>query len=153
MHACKHPSGDPIQLCNVQVLLSQYADINAKSPQSGDTPLHIACKMRNWETIEELLKYKANTNGISIISKCDVNLFSVNNKASKTCIQLLSQNDQPKMQEIINKYAKSAKPDRMCPCFSGKLLSECHAEDKPYPLHFLCICGTGIISLFLYLSV
>ena len=39
--------------------------------------------------------------------------------------------------------APSSHPPRMCPCWSGKTLIECHdAENKPYPPDFLCCCGT-----------
>ena len=40
--------------------------------------------------------------------------------------------------------AGETRPPRPCPCWSGKLLSDCHASPgtKPYPPEFLCQCGS-----------
>lgn len=110
--------------------------------------------MRNWDVIEELLKYKANPHGIVLEPSFHFTFFetetlylSAKDKLGKSCAGFLSDvKDQTRLQELIKKYANVQKPDRACPCFSGNPAATCHAVDQPYPLHFLCVCGTGILS-------
>ncbi len=123
---------------------SILVDTAVQSPKSMHTPLHIACLKRNWMAIEELLKYKANLNGIKNNHILKLTTYIVKDKLGKTCIEYLAKEDRQKINELIVKYTPSTKPERACPCFSGKLLTECHATTQPYPLHFLCVCSSGI---------
>ncbi|KAK7032911.1 hypothetical protein R3P38DRAFT_2773413 [Favolaschia claudopus] len=36
-----------------------------------------------------------------------------------------------------------SRPPRKCPCGSGIPVSECHATSQPYPLEYVCVCGSG----------
>ncbi|TDL24226.1 hypothetical protein BD410DRAFT_114075 [Rickenella mellea] len=38
------------------------------------------------------------------------------------------------------------RPPRPCPCFSGRLLSDCHGKGaRPFPHHFMCPCQSGSV--------
>ncbi|KAK7462883.1 hypothetical protein VKT23_007462 [Stygiomarasmius scandens] len=52
--------------------------------------------------------------------------------------------DRIRLAHMMNEVkAADPRPSRPCPCWSGKLLTECHDTRArlPYPTHFLCVCG------------
>jgi hypothetical protein len=110
-----------------QTLLEQHADPNCS--YNGMQPLHYACLSMDWDIITLLLKHGANPT----TSRSPINLMK-------------STADKSRYRALVSSAALSPRPPRMCPCWSGKTLTECHdAESKPFPPDFLCCCGTGRI--------
>lgn len=106
----------------VTLLAEQHGDID--SGFEGRTPLSIAVELSLWEVVEVLLRHGVKTPPIRQLS--------FKNNDSK--VQYL------KLVTSIGQVA--SRPPRRCPCWSGKLLSECHAADwVPYPEEMLCFCG------------
>lgn len=102
------------------LLIEQHTDANAGF--AGVPPLSLAIKARRWDLVELLLIHGARP-------------------LDSTCT------DEVDMERLRNLQATvkgKPHPPRPCPCWSGKLLSECHngANEQPYPAHFLCVCGT-----------
>lgn len=109
-----------------RLLIEQHIDVN----QSHDsvTPLMLACKARDWETISLLLEHGAKKTFAT--KTC----FSTD-KHRKKFMDLVTTKSLPQGHE---------RPARICPCWSGKMLIECHAIPgrHPYPTSFLCMCGS-----------
>ncbi|KAH9928402.1 uncharacterized protein B0H18DRAFT_1001147, partial [Fomitopsis serialis] len=51
----------------------------------------------------------------------------------------------PSFSKLVSRLARDglpSRPPRRCPCWSGKLLSQCHESGyHPYPSDFPCVCG------------
>ncbi|KDQ18860.1 hypothetical protein BOTBODRAFT_184707 [Botryobasidium botryosum FD-172 SS1] len=106
----------------VRILVEQHADVDEEC--NDLSILEIACSVRNWELVKLLLKHKAKPS-----QKCH------------SCFQ--SRADRDRFISIASSYASSSCPARVCPCWSGKTVPECHgAGAQPYPLTFLCVCGS-----------
>ncbi|KDQ11942.1 hypothetical protein BOTBODRAFT_432510 [Botryobasidium botryosum FD-172 SS1] len=105
-----------------RVLIEQHADVDQK--ENGCSILEIACSVRSWELVKLLLKHKA--------------------KPSQKCHSYFhSRSDKDRFISIASSYASNPRPERVCPCWSGKTLAQCHgATAQPYPLPFLCVCGS-----------
>lgn len=106
----------------ITLLIEQHADVNAGA--FGQTPLSLAVELGDWTLAELLLRHGARRPRIEDLK------FS-------------SSKDKKHFASILNIIKGSGpRPARPCPCWSGKLLSECHdAESLPYPAEFLCGCG------------
>ncbi|EED82180.1 predicted protein [Postia placenta Mad-698-R] len=51
---------------------------------------------------------------------------------------------QEHLTELLAAHVNPKRPERLCPCFSGKTLARCHAaRAQPYPKGFICRCGSG----------
>ncbi|KAF8172502.1 hypothetical protein BJ912DRAFT_101664 [Pholiota molesta] len=113
----------------VRILVEQHADVNGAA--GGRSLLDMACSMKNWEIITLLLEHGAKmTLPRSVVESCftrDEQALFYGLVTSKS-LPL----DQPR-------------PAKMCPCWSGKPLHECHANRHSYPLEFMCICGSAKI--------
>ncbi|KAF8172504.1 hypothetical protein BJ912DRAFT_993784 [Pholiota molesta] len=111
---------------NVRILVEQHADVNRSV--GGLSLLNIACKMKNWEIITLLLEHGAKmTLPRSVIQEC------------------FTRDEQARFFALVKSKSlplDQPRPAQMCPCWSGKPLQECHANRHPYPLKFLCICGS-----------
>lgn len=113
------------------VLISQHADMNARDVL-GFTPLAAVCLSGTpyWDLIELLLQHGA-----------DVHLHG-------PPFDLSSQFDDPAEQavfaDLVRTYTPNkTRPLRVCPCWSGRSLPECHGSRiQSYPLYFLCPCGS-----------
>lgn len=103
------------------LLIEQHADVDAGA--FGVTPLTLAVATGKWRIVELLLRH-----GAIPASPDSMELASSTNKARFVTL-------------ITDTQVANPRPPRPCPCWSGKLLSECHAAAKPYPDHFLCCCG------------
>jgi hypothetical protein len=115
----------------VRIFLEQHAD--PKCASEGFTPLHTACKFKFWDLIELLLKYGADP--------LPPRLPGSTVPAPPTFFRTPA--DKARFRALVHSTANSPRPPRMCPCFSGKMLAACHdAEAKPFPLDFLCRCGS-----------
>lgn len=124
------PSRDPGQRLTfvLRTLIEQHANVNII--HEGVTPLHLSCQARAWEIISLLLEHGANPSPAS----------------TPPAIQLFTSSaDKKRFKTIAKEFSGKPRPARPCPCWSGKLLSECHdsGEEKPYPPEFICKCGSG----------
>uniref|UniRef100_A0A8H7XPA3 MYND-type domain-containing protein n=1 Tax=Psilocybe cubensis TaxID=181762 RepID=A0A8H7XPA3_PSICU len=109
-----------------RLLIEQHIDVNQS--HDGVTPLILACKARDWETISLLLEHGA-------IKNFATKTYFSTDKHRKKFMELVSTKSLTEGQE---------RPARVCPCWSGKVLPECHGIQgrHPYPLSFLCVCGS-----------
>ncbi|KAF9803690.1 hypothetical protein IEO21_09586 [Rhodonia placenta] len=112
----------------VHVLLQQHADPNIKSA-ANETCLQLACEARQWELVDMLLQHGA-----------DPAL-----QGSSNLMSLFSDSEvQEHLTELLAAHANPKRPERLCPCFSGKTLAQCHAaRAQPYPVDFVCPCASG----------
>ncbi|KAK7034715.1 hypothetical protein VNI00_012122 [Paramarasmius palmivorus] len=106
------------------LLIEQHADVN--SGAFGVTPMSLAAESGRWSIVEVLLYHGAR-------------------RPRTDDLHFASTIEKSRYLSILSKTKTSAsdpRPPRPCPCWSGKLLSECHAaEKKPYPDNFICRCG------------
>lgn len=104
------------------LLIEQHADVDTGA--FGSTPLTLAVATARWRIVKLLLRH-----GALPASPYSMELASSTNKARFATL-------------IADNQPTNPRPPRPCPCWSGKLLSECHdAAKQPYPDHFLCCCG------------
>ncbi|CAL1717150.1 unnamed protein product [Somion occarium] len=108
-----------------KLFVEQHADVNVEL--DGQTPLTLTAQASCWPIVELLLQHGAR-----------VPPSFPSSNSFKTSIQ------RSRFLLIVRKTRPlSPRPPRPCPCWSGKLLSECHdAEEHAYPASFLCICGS-----------
>ncbi|KAK7032245.1 hypothetical protein VNI00_013203 [Paramarasmius palmivorus] len=108
------------------LLIEQHADVNAGA--FDVTPMSLAAESGRWSIVELLLQHgalRARTDGLHFASTIEKSRY----------LSILSKT-KPKSS------LSDPRPPRPCPCWSGKLLSECHATgEKPYPDNFVCGCG------------
>lgn len=120
------PSEDPRKRLAfiIQTLVEQRANVNIT--HHGVTPLHFMCLAAEWDLIRLLLAHGAHPNSIPV-----ARLFP-------------KQQDQKRFQTLASNHAGKSRPARPCPCWSGKLLADCHnAGQIPYPHEYVCRCGSG----------
>ena len=109
-----------------RILVEQHADVNRVL--EGVSPLRLACQSANWEIMSLLLEHGATPE--AHLSSC------FTSPAEKKRLSTL----------IHANPASRPRPHRKCPCWSGKTIADCHGkEPQPYPLHFICVCGSGKI--------
>ncbi|KAJ7486059.1 hypothetical protein B0H11DRAFT_1861539 [Mycena galericulata] len=112
------------------VLIDQHADVNATVEWQGKvvSSLHIACAMEDWDLITALLKHGAKR------------------KPTPTCVDaetfLATATAKHRFAALQTDANGVIRPLRLCPCFSGKPLSNCHYKELPYPDEFTCPCGS-----------
>lgn len=108
------------------LLIEQHADVNTSVE---NVPiLHLACQAGHWELIMLLLQHGASP------FPSPARLFR-------------SQAEKRRFSDLVDSVGRfSSRPARPCPCFGGKLLSECHEKELlPYPAEYMCVCGSGMI--------
>ncbi|KAJ7695939.1 hypothetical protein B0H17DRAFT_1131132 [Mycena rosella] len=112
------------------ILIGQHANVNATVNWQGKvvSSLHLACATDDWDLVSLLLEHGAESEPTPTC--VDVDTFLVT-AASKRRLKGLKAN------------AKATRPLRICPCFSGEPMSECHSKRLPYPDDFTCSCGSG----------
>lgn len=105
----------------MRALTEQHANVNISC--EGVTPLSFACLTRSWELITLLLEHGA---------------------TAPPTFPLFDRTDHLRFNLLVKRFAGKPRPARKCPCWSGEPLSLCHdAEVKPFPLEFICKCGSG----------
>lgn len=110
----------------ITLLVEQHADVNATA--EGETPLSIASEIPDWTLIRLLIRHGA------VIPPSFMSSPTLRSPANKIRLKKLLEEETRR---------GNTRPPRPCPCWSGKLLSECHAAaSQPYPSDFLCLCGT-----------
>ncbi|KAJ7754501.1 hypothetical protein B0H16DRAFT_1241322, partial [Mycena metata] len=103
-------------------LIAHHSDPNEKPKGQNHSALGVACISRSWELIRALLLHGARSLG-------HTRYFP--DEADKT-----------RFKSLVSELAKSARPARICPCGSDRTLRECHQNFQPYPIHFICLCGS-----------
>ncbi|KAJ7486011.1 hypothetical protein B0H11DRAFT_1861445 [Mycena galericulata] len=111
------------------VLIGQHADVNSTIKWQGNvvSSLHLACAVEDWDLVALLLVHGAQSKPTSACT--DVETFLVTPAAKRRFIGLKAN-------------TKARRPPRLCPCFSGKPMSDCHSKRLPYPDDFTCSCGS-----------
>ncbi|TFK48402.1 hypothetical protein OE88DRAFT_522281 [Heliocybe sulcata] len=112
-----------------KLIIEQHADVNKTD---GDyAPLDLACKVEHWNLITLLLEHGANPE-----RRGPDGLQAVN--------RLTATGSKTRFLGLVRKNSNPVRPAKPCPCWSGKLLDECHAlGPKPYPSVFLCRSVSG----------
>ncbi|KAF9061257.1 hypothetical protein BDP27DRAFT_1429141 [Rhodocollybia butyracea] len=121
------------------LLIEQHADVNATMEWQGKmvTPLYLAtCVVRDFDIVARLLMHGANPSPSSPAASIR-EAFSGND----------SERDLLRFDQLVSEIPYgpgTPRPPRVCPCFSGKSLPECHDNgvDHPYPDEFLCGCAS-----------
>lgn len=112
----------------VQTLIEQHVNVN--HAVEGMTPLHWTCQAQDWDLIALLLKHGARPSLPGSKLAPPVNL-------------LPSARDKSRFRTLAKSHSPdNPRPAQPCPCWSGKLLADCHAGDQPYPSAFYCTCGS-----------
>ncbi|KAJ7784435.1 hypothetical protein B0H16DRAFT_1402350 [Mycena metata] len=112
------------------VLIGQHADVNATVKDSQGqlvSTLHFAFVTDDWDLVTLLLEHGAHS------------------KPTPSCVdaETLLPTAAKRRLAALNEKAKGVtRPRRLCPCFSGKPLSDCHTQSRPYPNDFTCFCGS-----------
>ncbi|KAF8215754.1 hypothetical protein K438DRAFT_1926263 [Mycena galopus ATCC 62051] len=113
----------------VRVLIEQHANVNSTVAWQGKvvSSLHIACSMNDWELVALLLEYGAQSKPTPACTDAESFLVTATAKHHFKGLQA---------------NASATRPPRLCPCFSGKPMLECHSKSLPYPEDFTCRCGS-----------
>ncbi|KZP00401.1 hypothetical protein CALVIDRAFT_274594 [Calocera viscosa TUFC12733] len=113
-----------------RVLVQQHADVNFTSPDRI-TALSLACTSRDWDMVTLLLRYGADPVAPLHAVESDHPPFASLDDFRQYCA-------------LVMAISYSSRPSRLCPCFSGKALADCHSNGvrHAYPSHFLCACGS-----------
>lgn len=109
-----------------RTLIEQHANVNITS-NTGMSNLHMACQAKDWELIELLLLHGAHTT-------------IPGSKLRPPIDQLTSASDKKRFRDLVK--SRKQRPPQPCPCWSNKLLVDCHATEQPYPHKFYCTCGS-----------
>lgn len=113
---------------HAQTLVEQYADVNIVV--DGMTPLSYACQTRRWDLIKLLIQHGAS---------------DAPNTVPAPITHLSKPADRDRFSSLLQTSRQPVRPPRLCPCWSGKLLQDCHDAGKslPYPHKYVCRCGSG----------
>lgn len=107
------------------LLIKQHADVNLS--RSNSSPISVAIQTRRWSLVDLLLRHGALP---PLLRQ----------------LRFRTTNDERHYMSLLAKAKakmSDSRPLRPCPCWSGKLLSECHAAGPiPYPDNFICKCGS-----------
>ncbi|TFY60313.1 hypothetical protein EVJ58_g5227 [Rhodofomes roseus] len=109
------------------ILIEQHAIVNIIIDEQ--TPLLHACKAKDWSLIKLLLQHGARPPPPDRTGRYPgFDALAESRRFARV---------------IRNLGEHTGRPPRPCPCWSGKLIPECHgAGPQPYPAHFLCACGS-----------
>ncbi|KAF9471246.1 hypothetical protein BDN70DRAFT_869315 [Pholiota conissans] len=110
----------------IRILVEQHVDVNkTNGPVSY---LQAACFMKNWDLITLFLEHGAkNTMPHFVIEK------------------YMTEAEQARFYSLVRAKSNKKRPLRICPCWSGKTIKNCHSKAQPYPSKFICVCGSGKI--------
>ncbi|KAF9560364.1 hypothetical protein CPC08DRAFT_708165 [Agrocybe pediades] len=113
----------------IELFIGQHADVNQKF--KGKSLLQMACRSNsehNWKVINLLLQHGASAS------------LPLSNYFPS------SEDDRGRLSRLkASVVAGGQRPDRICPCWSGKILLECHGVHNAkisYPNYYLCPCGS-----------
>lgn len=104
----------------VRMLVEQHADVHKTA--NNLSILQLAYNAQRWDHIVLLIKHGA--------------------RPSRD-FHFASSADERRISSLVEINRNSPRPPRVCPCWSGKTIGDCHATLLPYPLKYLCVCGSG----------
>jgi hypothetical protein len=106
----------------LRILVEQHANVNIMI--GVDSLLNLACSWKDWDIISLLLKHGATPSPGS---------------ASRFTFST----DKKRFSDLVKSFGGRPRPARICPCWSGKTVLECHGKSSlPYPLKYMCVCGS-----------
>src|SRR5258707_1299120 len=106
----------------LRILVEQHADVNVMIGENS--LLDLSCSWMDWDVISLLLKHGA------IPSPGSASHFKLST-------------NQKQFSDLVKSFGGSPRPARICPCWSGKTVPECHGKSSlPYPLKYMCVCGS-----------
>ncbi|CAA7262703.1 unnamed protein product [Cyclocybe aegerita] len=111
-----------------RMLIEQHIDVN--QTHCGYSLLYLALLAKDWDTVSLLFEHGAR-NHLSV-------------KEMKHCVRSNEDRNLFAAAESKKLPKGAERPPRLCPCSSGKPLSECHAAPEVcihYSPSFLCFCG------------
>lgn len=120
-------SGQLAQFQRIAALLvEQHADVNVAV--NDETPLTVAAEAACWPLVELLLRHGAKP------PRAGQRAYPV----------FLSAVHKSRFESLVRTVRPAhPRPARPCPCWSGALLTDCHAAAaQPYPPAYLCRCGS-----------
>ncbi|PPQ64915.1 hypothetical protein CVT24_008255 [Panaeolus cyanescens] len=122
----------PANLSHIcELFIGQHVNVN--EAHYGTSVLHLACIAQDWKVVGLLLQHGArNTVTDSLFAT-----LSWDKSAQETYTALVAEH-------APAKDATFARPARPCPCWSGKLLEDCHQRDDvliKMDDKLPCICG------------
>ncbi|CAA7262693.1 unnamed protein product [Cyclocybe aegerita] len=115
-----------------KILIEQHIDVNQTVHRVSI--LRLACLAKDWDIIGLLFEHGANDTISSSTSTFKATFPTASDRKRYTA--LVAAKRLPEGQQ---------RPARMCPCWSGKRVSECHGKlgaKVPYPLDYVCVCGS-----------
>ncbi|KAF7337585.1 hypothetical protein MSAN_02231800 [Mycena sanguinolenta] len=115
----------------VRILLDQHADVNSTGTWKGGkviSSLHFACAMGDWDLLALLLEHGAKSRPTPACADAEEFLAVAADQIRFRCLKA---------------NPRSSRPLRLCLCFSGKPLVDCHSQEQPYPEDFICTCGSA----------
>ncbi|KAJ6577314.1 hypothetical protein B0H19DRAFT_553234 [Mycena capillaripes] len=108
----------------IRILVEQHVALDVSI--DGEPLVNLLCRSRAWETIALFLDHGAK-------------------RPSNITTLFRTTADRSRLTSILEARAQTGvlRPARKCPYWSGKIISECHAKAQPYPLRYICVCGSG----------
>ncbi|KAJ7671670.1 hypothetical protein DFH06DRAFT_122022 [Mycena polygramma] len=107
----------------IRILVEQHVVLNTS--MHGEPLMNLLCRSRAWDIITLFLEHGA---------RCPDNpaaLFKTTAERTRFASIAKTATNRP------------ARPARKCPCWSGRTVERCHAEAQPYPLGYVCVCGSA----------
>jgi hypothetical protein len=105
-----------------RILVEQHANVNIVI--QNDSLLNLVCTWKDWDLIALLLKHGATP-------------------SPRSASRFTTSTDKKRFLDLAKTYGSGARPARICPCWSGKTVPECHGKGAlPYPLKYMCVCGS-----------
>ena len=103
-----------------RILIEHHADVNITV--GSNSALDLSCKWKDWDLITLLLKHGAHSPPTSPP-------------------RFASSSDKKRFSELVT--LSGPRPPRLCPCWSGKSVPDCHGKQGlSYPLDYMCVCGS-----------
>ncbi|KAJ7746584.1 hypothetical protein B0H16DRAFT_1421490 [Mycena metata] len=109
--------------CVIRILVEQHVVLDRFT--QGQPLINLLCRSAAWDTITLFLEHGATPPG---------NLLPL----------FPAPADRARFTSLVKSHSAKSRPPRKCPCWSGKIVSECHGKEaRPYPLDYVCVCGSG----------
>jgi hypothetical protein len=107
-----------------RILIEQHTDVKIKVREQS--LIGLSCSWQDWDTVTLLLKHGAT------LSPSTVSCFK-------------SSSDRKRFTDLLRSVGPGhPRPPRVCPCWSGKLVPDCHGQtEQSYRLEFVCVCGSA----------
>ncbi|TDL22391.1 hypothetical protein BD410DRAFT_898322 [Rickenella mellea] len=116
------PGMGPRSKMVASLLIEQHADVNVILNNETCLTLTMRAKVKQWDLIELLITHGARED------------LGTRNGVVQ-CAE-----EKERISELLRMRPKK-RPPRLCPCFSRRLLADCHGKGpRPFPYHFFCPC-------------